>query len=333
MGLRGRAGEAHGVRVWRQLTDFIAQHGSVALVTVHDVKGSAPREVGAHMAVRPDGAFHGTIGGGQLEFLMLDIAREMLGQGRGPARIVDQALGPDLGQCCGGRVKILIETFDRRDLDDLAPLVATEAKGGLFDVECRMTNGRVGRELASEADTSPGTEWRETHGEDRTPVLLFGAGHVGRALVLSLAPLPFSVRWLDDREDAFPSHVPANAQAVRMKSPEAEIAEAKPDSLILVMTHDHPLDLAITAAALKRGFPYVGLIGSATKRARFEKRFRELGLDEEKIRSLVCPIGLAGIMDKDPAVIAASVTAQLLQVRERRQRDRNLSPPAALGDT
>ncbi|MDQ4060348.1 MAG: xanthine dehydrogenase accessory protein XdhC, partial [Pseudomonadota bacterium] len=164
------------------------------------------------------------------------------------------------------------------------------------------------------------------------PVLLFGAGHVGRALVLALAPLPFSVRWLDDREDAFPSHLPSGAKAVRMRDPEAEIAAAKPDSLILVMTHDHPLDMAITAAALRRGFPYVGLIGSDTKRARFEKRFRELGLREEAIRSLVCPIGLSGIADKDPAVIAASVTAQLLQVREHGPLPQNLSPPAASND-
>jgi len=321
------------VRTWRQLADFIGRHGAAALISVHDVKGSAPREVGAHMVVRPDGAFHGTIGGGQLEFLMLDIAREMLATGRGPARIVDQALGPDLGQCCGGRVKILIETFDRRDLDDIGPLVSAEEKGGPFDVECRMEGGRVRRELASEADAAPGAEWRETHGEDRTPVLIFGAGHVGRALVLALAPLPFSVRWLDDREDAFPAHVPANASAIRMKSPEAEIAEARADSLILVMTHDHPLDMAITAAALRRGFPYVGLIGSATKRARFEKRFRELGLSAERIASLVCPIGVPGIVDKDPAVIAASVVAQLLQARERRHLDRNLSPLAASADT
>ena len=284
------------------------------------------------MVVRPDGAFHGTIGGGQLEFLMLDIAREMLMAGRGPARLIDQALGPDLGQCCGGRVKILIEIYDKRALDDIAPFVEMESKGRLCEVECRMEDGRVRRELASEADVGPRAEWREAHGEDRTPVLLFGAGHVGRALVLALAPLPFSVRWLDDRENAFPSHVPANAAAVHMLNPEAEIAKARPDSLILVMTHDHPLDMAITAAALRRGFPYVGLIGSATKRARFEKRFRELGLPQERVASLVCPIGIPGIVDKDPAVIAASVTAQLLQAREQRQLGRNLSPLAASND-
>ncbi|MGO4388830.1 xanthine dehydrogenase accessory protein XdhC [Microvirga sp. 2YAF29] len=320
------------MRAWRQLTDLITRHGAAALITVHDVKGSAPREAGARMVVRPDGAFHGTIGGGQLEFLMLDIAREMLARGRGPARIIDQALGPDLGQCCGGRVKILIETFDKRDLPDIAPLNAAEDKGGLFDVECRMENDRVRREVGSAVGDDVGTGWHETHGENRTPVLIFGAGHVGRALVLALAPLPFSVRWLDDREEAFPAHLPGNASAIRMRDPEAEIAGARPDSLILVMTHDHPLDMAITAAALKRGFPYVGLIGSATKRARFEKRFRELGLERDRIASLVCPIGLPGIADKDPAVIAASVTAQLLQARERAELGRNLSLPVASND-
>ncbi len=321
------------MRVWRQLADFVQRHGAAALITVHDVKGSAPREAGARMVVRPDGAFHGTIGGGQLEFRMLDIAREMLGACRGPARIVDQALGPDLGQCCGGRVKILIESFDTRDMEDLAPLVEAEAGGGLFELECRMEEGRVRRDFASAVGDDRWTGWRETHGEVRTPVLLFGAGHVGRALVLSLAPLPFAVRWLDDRDDAFPAHLPPNVKAVRMWDPEAEIAEANPSSLILVMTHDHPLDMAITAAALRRDFPYVGLIGSATKRARFEKRFRELGLPEETIRSLVCPIGLPGIEDKDPAIIAASVTAQLLQVREHGGVAQKFSPPAASNDT
>jgi xanthine dehydrogenase accessory factor len=321
------------VKVWRQLSEFVQRHKAAALITVHEVKGSAPREKGARMVVRPDGAFHGTIGGGQLEFRMLDMAREMLAQGRGPAQVVDQALGPDLGQCCGGRVKILIETFDARDLEDLAPLLAAEVQGGVFEVECRREEGRVKRELASAVGDDTWTGWREIHGEALTPVLLFGAGHVGRALVLALAPLPLSVRWLDDREDAFPPHIPPGARAVHMRDPEAEIAAAGPNSLVLVMTHDHPLDMAITAAALRRGFPYVGLIGSHTKRARFEKRFRELGLDEARIRSLVCPIGLSGIMDKDPAVIAASVTAQLLQVREHGPLAQNLSPPAASNDT
>jgi xanthine dehydrogenase accessory factor len=228
-------------------------------------------------------------------------------------------------------VKILIETFDRRDLEDLAVLVAAEAEG-LFEVECRLVDGRVVRDLSSAVGDDEGTQWREKHGEAGTPVLLFGAGHVGRALVLALAPLPFSVRWLDDREDAFPSHVPANVTPVVMRDPEAEIGRAASDALVLIMTHDHPLDMAVAAAALRRDLPYVGLIGSATKRARFEKRFRELGLSERQIRSLICPIGIPGIRGKEPAVIAASVAVQLLQMREGRRSDSKLSPPAAAND-
>jgi xanthine dehydrogenase accessory factor len=149
-------------------------------------------------------------------------------------------------------------------------------------------------------------------------VALFGAGHVGRALVLALAPLPFAVRWIDSREGAFPAHIPTNATPVLSADAVAEVASLPRDALVVVMTHEHPLDLAITAAALPHGFPFVGLIGSETKRARFAKRFRELGVPEEGIRSLVCPIGLPGIRSKEPAVIAASVVAQLLEVREKR---------------
>jgi xanthine dehydrogenase accessory factor len=270
------------VIVWRRLAEIVAEHGSAALVTVHAAQGSTPREAGARMIVRPDGAFHGSIGGGQLEWQALAAAREALATGRGPPRFLDKILGPDLGQCCGGRVALLVETFDRRDAARLAELAAEE------------------RAM-----------------EDHTPLLLCGAGHVGRALVMALAPLPFAIRWIDGRPDAFPTLVPANASAIRTEAPEAEIARAAPGSFVLVMTHEHALDLAITAAALGRDdLAYIGLIGSATKRARFEKRFRQLGISEARISALVCPIGLPEIRGKEPAIIAASVAAQLLQRRE-----------------
>jgi xanthine dehydrogenase accessory factor len=317
------------VRTWRQLADILAAHRSAALIGVHDVKGSAPREAGARMVVRPDGAFHGSIGGGQLEMKMLRVAREMLASGRTEARLIDQALGPDLGQCCGGRVKILIETFDARDLALAKRLAALEDKG-VFVLECRLDGGRVAREIASSVGDDRWTQWRETYGESRTPLLLFGAGHVGRALVLALAPLPFDIRWFDSRSDAFPAHVPQNARPVLLKDPEGEIAAAPPEAFVLVMTHDHPLDLAITAAALRRDFPYLGLIGSASKRARFEKRFREIGIGEHRIEALVCPVGVSGITDMDPAVIAAAVTAELLRLRERERS--KPSPPLPLDD-
>ena len=201
------------VKTWRQLAEFLAVHRAAALIGVHDVKGSAPREPGARMVVRPDGAFHGTIGGGQLEMKMLSIAGDMLGSGVPEARLVDQALGPDLGQCCGGRVKILIETFDPQHLAQVRRFAAIEEKG-VFVLECRLEDGFVQRETASSVGDDRWTQWRETYGENRTPVLLFGAGHVGRALVLALAPLPFTVRWFDSRPDAFPAHIPQNSTAI-----------------------------------------------------------------------------------------------------------------------
>jgi xanthine dehydrogenase accessory factor len=321
------------MRPWRRLAEMIACEGRAALVSVHEVKGSAPRAAGARMIVRPDGAFHGTIGGGQLEWRMLAAAREALADGRGAARFLDEALGPDLGQCCGGRVIVLVETFDERDADEIAALAAAEAQG-TADVGCRIEDGRVRRSPQAPpgaAETGAGARarsasrdggeraagaWRETLSEALTPLLLFGAGHVGRALVLALAPLPFAVRWVDSRENAFPAHIPACAMPVHSPDPEREVARAPQDSLILVMTHSHPLDLAIVAPALAREFPYVGLIGSATKRARFAARLRAIGLPESRVRSLVCPIGLEGIRGKEPAVIAAATVAQLLQVRE-----------------
>jgi xanthine dehydrogenase accessory factor len=269
------------VNVWRRLEKIVAEHGAAALVTVHATKGSVPRAAGARMAVRPDGAFYGTIGGGALEWQALAAARAAIAAGRGPARFVEQTLGPDLGQCCGGQVTLAIETFDAGDAVKLAALAAAEPD------------------------------------ESRAPLLLFGAGHVGRALVLALAPLPFAVRWIDGREDAFPPHIPAHATPICTPDPAAELGRAPTDAFILVMTHSHPLDLAVTTEALRRSFPFVGLIGSATKRARFERRFRQGGIPEERIRALACPIGVPGIGGKEPAVIAASVAAQLLSGRER----------------
>ena len=267
--------------VWRRLRDIVAEHGAAALVTVEATKGSVPREAGARMVVRPDGAFHGTIGGGALEWQALAVARAAIAQGRGPVRLIDLTLGPDLGQCCGGQVTLAIETFDASDAGRLARLAAAEPE------------------------------------ERRTPLLLFGAGHVGRALVFALAPLPFSIRWIDEREDAFPPHIPVQTTPILTSDSTAELAHAPAGAFVLVMTHSHPLDLVVTGEALKRDFPFVGLIGSATKRARFERRFRALKIAEERIRALACPIGVPGIAGKEPAVIAASVAAQLLAERER----------------
>jgi xanthine dehydrogenase accessory factor len=153
----------------------------------------------------------------------------------------------------------------------------------------------------------------EGFGDDRRPLVLFGAGHVGRALVLALAPLPFFVTWVDPRPDAFPAYLPANVTATRLDDPVAALAGAAAGSFVLVMTHSHPLDLALVHAALADDrFPYVGLIGSRSKRTRFEKRLAAGGIAAGRIAELVCPIGVGGITAKAPAVIAAATAAELL---------------------
>ena len=262
----------------RRLGEAIAAEGAAALVTVVSTRGSTPREKGAAMVVRPSGGFHGSIGGGELEWRALELARTALSEGCGVKRTASFALGPDLGQCCGGRVEVSIETFDAGDLGALES-----------------------RARAEEAAARP------------QPVWLFGAGHVGRALILALAPLPFEVRWIDSRPDPFPSHVPKNVALLRAEDPPAALAAAPAGAFVVAMTHAHPLDFTIVGEALRQGrFGYVGMIGSASKRARFESLMRQAGLADSRLATLVSPIGVAGISGKTPAVIGASVAAQLL---------------------
>ena len=315
------------MRFWRRLEQAVAEHGQAATVQVAEVRGSAPREPGAAVVLRPDGAFWGTIGGGALEWEAIAAARAMLQQGRGPAQRRDWPLGPDLGQCCGGVVVTLTETFDRSDLPELAALAELEQAGAFASTAVIRADGRVVRAKHAPARALPAGAWLETHGDAAFSVALFGAGHVGRALVLALAPLPVTVDWIDSRPEAFPAAIPQNAVPRVHPDPTACVAAMAAGTALLVMTHSHPLDLAIVGAALARpDLGPVGLIGSGTKRARFLSRLRDAGLGEAAERRLVCPIGLPGIGDKDPAVIAASVAAQVLLWREAL---RNEAGPAA----
>ena len=261
---------------WATLAKAVTRHSPCALVTVVGVKGSVPRELDAWMIVTPDG-FHGTIGGGTLEWKAMAEAQAMLAKGE-TKRITDYVLGPDLGQCCGGRMQIAIEVFDRMALQEI-------------DAKAR----------------------NET--EVRHPIYLFGAGHVGRALVLAMAPLPFDVTWIDPRPNAFPPVVPQNVLMIQPDDVPSTLANAPGGTLVFVMSHSHALDLAIVDASLRsENVAHTGLIGSATKRARFEKRLSESGVNPQRIADLICPIGIAGISSKHPAAIAAAVAAQILQL-------------------
>jgi len=314
-------------KVWARIRETIERYGAAGLLSVIDAAGSVPRDSGARIVLRPDGGFFGTIGGGRLEYEALDAARAALAAGRGEAQFRDWPLGPNLGQCCGGFVRTLAETFDANDLHLVRGLEAAE-KSGMFEATSHVgEGGRIVRTLMPQgARESAGlgmsgfkkTAFHERFGEAVTPVLLFGAGHVGRAVVMALAPLPFTVRWIDSRPDQFPQHVPQNVVTACTDDVERELDDAPRDAMIVVMTHSHPLDFDITAAALRRRTAdYVGLIGSVTKRARFVSFARQLGLADSDIDRLNCPIGFSQIKGKEPAVIAASLAAQLLVVHER----------------
>ena len=314
--------------VWSRLLDAIDRHGGAAMVTVAATRGSAPRDAGARMIVNPDGTFTGTIGGGALEWQAIALAQAAQSTPPEPrAEVRRFALGPELGQCCGGQVDLVIEVFGPTDRPSVAGFASREAAGP-FATSGRLTPEGVIRALAPDA-LLPGSAvyqngiLREGFGDERRRVILFGAGHVGRALVLALAPLPFTVEWIDPRPDAFPAYVPGNVETVRAEDPAALLAGAPADSFVLVMSHSHPLDLALVHAALRdERFPYVGLIGSKTKRARFERRLAEAGVPRARIKSLVCPIGVVGIHSKAPAVIAAATAAELLVRDEALRADK-----------
>ncbi len=310
--------------VWDRVLAALDQHGRAAMVTVAATRGSAPREAGARLIVNPDGAFTGTIGGGTLEWRAIALAQAALANPA--ARRVDVrrfALGPELGQCCGGQVELVIELIETPQRAAVAVLAEREM------VRSFVTRARISPEGGPESgierlvvdslDMTPGSArleegvLTEGFGDDRRPVVFFGAGHVGRALVLALAPLPFKVTWVDPRPDAFPAYVPANATIRRLDDPSTVLAEAPDGSFVLVMSHSHQLDLALVHAALADPrFPYVGLIGSKSKRARFEKRLAAAGIASARIAELVCPIGGGQIRSKVPAVIAAATVAELL---------------------
>src|SRR5581483_8050488 len=230
--------------VWTRIRETVEQQGSAALLSVVGTAGSAPRETGARIVLRPDGGFFGSIGGGRLEYEAIDAARAALAAGRGKANFRDWPLGPNLGQCCGGLVTTLIETFDATDLATVRRLEDAERAGEFMTTSEVDEHGRIVRSTAQaipERKAVRGTPFAEQKpfvekfGEARQPLLLFGAGHVGRALVLALAPLPFSVRWIDSRADQFPQHVPANVTCIVNDQPEGEIAAAPEGVFALVM--------------------------------------------------------------------------------------------------
>ncbi|WP_454731205.1 MULTISPECIES: xanthine dehydrogenase accessory protein XdhC [Cupriavidus] len=298
-----------------------------ALVTIAEVKGSAPREAGIRMLVTA-GDLVGTIGGGHLEWRGMEIARGMLAARAapdtgGPARqVVRIPLGPALGQCCGGVVRLAFEVLGEADLPWLEAVQEAFAAGRSL-ARTVPAHGPVRHAPAPALLPSVTLDrhggWTDVMVPDEMQVVLFGAGHVGHALVTLLASLPCRVHWVDERDTLFPAGLPANVGAEATDTPEAVIDAAPAGSYFLVMTHSHALDQTLCERILRRDdFAYFGLIGSKTKRARFEHRMAEHGIDPARFAEMTCPMGIAGITDKAPAMIAVAIVAQLLQVRDQR---------------
>ncbi len=252
---------------------FLNRRPDSVLVEVTDVKGSAPRDAGAWMLVARDMIFR-TIGGGQLEYMAIDHARKILAGGRDTP--MDVPLGPEIGQCCGGRVGLSFKRVNRGLTDDLV--------------------GKVDAEIAT-----------------RPHVYVFGAGHVGDALANALSFTPVRVTLVDTREAELMACDVPGVETCLSAMPEQVVRSAPPGSAFIVLTHDHALDfLIVTEALQRRDAVYVGMIGSKTKKATFKNWLkREMGSDN-LFENLVCPVGGAVVKDKRPEVIAALVAAEVL---------------------
>ena len=323
----------------------LAAEGRAVMVTVAATRGSAPREAGARM-IATERTTHGTIGGGHLEFEAIRIAREGLRSGGAGASLARFPLAARLGQCCGGVATVLFQRFDAATEPSLAALARRVERGEPVAIVTAVRHQSAGpmlvtadtapealplavlaaaRTLVAQRDAAPqfieetGETWfvERVVGNDFR-VVIFGNGHVGRALAQVLGALPCTVTWVDERESDFPASLPPNVAAVATDVPEAEVRASAPGSMFLVMTHSHALDFELVAAILRRDdFRYVGMIGSKAKRAQMERRLAERGVDRASIARVTCPIGIVGIDGREPGAIAVAVAGELLQVRER----------------
>jgi xanthine dehydrogenase accessory factor len=269
---------------------WLEQRTPAVVVEIVRARGSAPRGAGTRMLVSAVQAI-GTIGGGHLEWKALATARAMLATRDATLRHEHYPLGPALGQCCGGAVDLEFSL-----LDDCA-IALWPASPPLFHLQ------------------------------------MHGAGHVGHAIATLLATLDVHVDWIDERDDAFAPTTtlgtpwPDTVRRAAVDGAEGEIAAALPGTYFLVLTHDHALDFRIVEAALRRDDAgFIGMIGSKSKRERFRHRLADRGMDDLRLGRLQCPVGLHGIVGKQPEVIALAVVAQLLQVAATRATD--LSPGA-----
>ena len=334
------------MRAWIEQLARLTESGTPAvLVTIAATRGSTPRAPGARMIVTAAGS-QGSIGGGQLEQRAIALARGLLANAASTASLVRFPLGASVGQCCGGVVELVFEPVTGAARGWVAAACALAAAdrpwgrrvaldGGATRVFDGDTVGavfalaaqaeRASSLLAGASDSAVLAAAFPATGADslidvcvppELQLVLFGAGHVGRALAEVLGRLPLRVRWVDARAHEFPASVAANIERRCTDTPEAEVGDAPADAVFLVLTHSHALDFELVRAILERGdFRLCGLLGSQSKRARFEQRLHARGVAEHAIARLHCPLGVPGLAGKEPEVIAIAIAAEVPQLR------------------
>ncbi|MHC0052445.1 xanthine dehydrogenase accessory protein XdhC [Actibacterium sp. D379-3] len=294
------------------VTRAVAARDRIVRVVVAHVDGSAPREVGAAMLVWADGQ-SGTIGGGALEFEAAKTARGMLADRRA-ARLDRIALGPAMGQCCGGAVTLVSEVFDAATLNTVPDHVFARNIDGPATPPLPVRRALADLRNAGQPPRPQLVQgWMiEPVMPTATPLWIYGAGHVGRALVATLSPLPdFAITWVDTGPERFPDAVPDNVTRLIAANPADLVRFAPVDAQHLILTYSHALDLDLCHQVLTHGFGGAGLIGSTTKWARFRKRLTQLGHSDARISCIRCPIGHPEL-GKHPQAIALGVAATLL---------------------
>ncbi len=297
----------------------VAAHGPVARVVVAGHDGSSPREAGAEMLVWAGGQ-SGTIGGGTLEFEAAARARALLARGAAPV-LERIPLGPALGQCCGGAVTLATALVDEAFLAARAGRAAVATGAGEMPLAVRrlLTDAR-GQGQVPVARLVEG--WLvEPVAVPKRQLWIWGAGHVGRAMVNVMADLPeLQITWIDTGRARFPDVIAEGVTPVWSPTPEALAAHAPTDAEHLIVTYSHALDLELCHRLLSRGFTWLGLIGSATKWARFKSRLRALGHQPRAIDGITCPIGDRSL-GKHPQAIALGVAVQLLKMKRRSETE------------
>lgn len=284
----------------------ITQHGAVTRILVLSTKGSVPRAAGTSMLVSDTETF-GTIGGGALEYQAIETAKNL----QATVKIQKIPLGPELGQCCGGAVELLFERFEttpdlKPDTGYARPIRANAPREVPLAIARAVTAARHGKPV--EMLQSEGWLFEPAR-PTRRPLWLYGAGHVGRAVVESFQPLPFDITWIDTDAARYPSQILHGVTQLVATNPASLVPYAPDTAFHVVMTFSHALDLDITAAILSRRHAWAGLIGSDTKAARFRKRLAALNLPIER---LTCPIGDPSL-GKEPAAIAIGLASDLLR--------------------